>query len=242
MESIKLWILNNKKIFIWLLIFISIVIFSFNLKRGYISIPKKEAIILDKNDDLVYTSSELFLENNDSDKQVIELISVDIKGHVKKPGVYQVDKNKDRRVSDIVALAGGLLSDASTQVTNLAKKVFDEMVIVIYSQEEVLKLSEVLEKEKQAISACQKDCDSCINDKNESLNLKEQAESENSKLININMATKEELMTLEGIGESRAEAIIEYRKQTPFTKIEDIMKVAGIKESAYEKIKNNITI
>lgn len=242
MESIKLWILNNKKIFIWLLIFISIMIFSFSLKKGYISIPKKEAIILDKNDDLVYTSSELLLENTNSDKQVIELISVDIKGHVKKPGVYKVDKNKDRRVSDIVALAGGLLSDASTQVTNLAKKVFDEMVIVIYSQEEVLKLSEVLEKEKQAISVCQKDCDSCITDKNESLNLKEQPESENNKLININEATKEELMTLEGIGESRAEAIIEYRKQTPFTKIEDIMKVAGIKESAYEKIKNNITI
>ena len=63
----------------------------------------------------------------------------------------------------------------------------------------------------------------------------------NSK-VNINTATIEELTTLNGIGESKAKLIIEYRTKKPFEKIEDIMNVSGIGESAYEKIKNFITV
>ncbi len=61
--------------------------------------------------------------------------------------------------------------------------------------------------------------------------------------ININTATKEELMTLKGIGESRAEDIIRFREDSgKFRKIEDIMKVPGIKNTAFQKIKENITV
>ncbi|MDE6208963.1 MAG: helix-hairpin-helix domain-containing protein [Lachnospiraceae bacterium] len=64
-----------------------------------------------------------------------------------------------------------------------------------------------------------------------------------SDLININTATKSELMTLKGIGETRAESIIEYRdKCGGFNSIEDIMLVSGIKESAFEKIKDYICV
>ena len=49
-------------------------------------------------------------------------------------------------------------------------------------------------------------------------------------------------MTLTGIGETKAEAIIKYREENKFKTIEDIMEVSGIGESTFEKIKNNITV
>ena len=61
--------------------------------------------------------------------------------------------------------------------------------------------------------------------------------------MNINTASLEELMTLKGIGASRAEDIVRYRQEAGgFTKIEDIMKVPGIKEAAFQKIKDNIIV
>lgn len=61
--------------------------------------------------------------------------------------------------------------------------------------------------------------------------------------MNLNTATKEELMTLTGIGESRAEDILRYRsEQGAFTCIEDIMNVSGIKEGAFAKIKDQIEV
>ena len=64
----------------------------------------------------------------------------------------------------------------------------------------------------------------------------------NNKLININQASIEDLKTLNGIGESKAKSIIEYREQNTFTSIEDIMKVSGISESVFNKIKDDITV
>lgn len=70
-----------------------------------------------------------------------------------------------------------------------------------------------------------------------------QSNSEEDGKVNINKATKEELMTLPGVGESRAESIIKYREeQGSFQKIEDIMQVSGIKEGLFDKIKDLITI
>lgn len=68
----------------------------------------------------------------------------------------------------------------------------------------------------------------------------EQDETLGSGKIDINSAGKDELMTLAGIGSAKADAIIKYRDSSPFTSIEDIMKVPGIKEGAFEKIKEQI--
>ena len=67
-------------------------------------------------------------------------------------------------------------------------------------------------------------------------------ESSISNLVNINTATLEELLSLTGIGESKAKAIIEYRKENKFKSIEDIMKVSGIGQSVFDKIKEDITV
>ena len=64
----------------------------------------------------------------------------------------------------------------------------------------------------------------------------------NSDLININLATQNELITLPGIGESKAEEIITYREQQPFQTIDELKNVSGIGEKLFEKIKNKITI
>jgi len=63
------------------------------------------------------------------------------------------------------------------------------------------------------------------------------------KKVNINSASKEELMTLTGIGESRAADIIRYRtEQGAFSRIEDIMNVPGIKEASFRKLKDQIEV
>ncbi|ARJ55705.1 ComEA family DNA-binding protein [Campylobacter cuniculorum] len=63
-----------------------------------------------------------------------------------------------------------------------------------------------------------------------------------SAAVNINTASKEELQTLKGIGETKAEAILEYRKDQNFTSIEDIKKVKGIGEKTFEEIKDSISV
>ena len=60
--------------------------------------------------------------------------------------------------------------------------------------------------------------------------------------LSINTATKEELMTLPGVGESKADSILRYRQEKQFRRIEDIMEIAGIKEGLFEKIKEYITV
>ena len=168
--------------------------------------------------------------------EVSKTIKIDIKGAVKKPGVYELNANSI--VQDAITAAGGLKSNANTSNINLSKKLSDETVIKVYTNTEI----KTLEKDKT--ESCTSTnieinkCDTAIiettpNNKNE----------ETSTKISINTATKEELMTLTGIGESKALNIIEYRTTiSKFNTIEDIMKVSGIGESAFEKIKENITI
>ena len=164
---------------------------------------------------------------------------VDIKGQVNNPGIYSLKEGS--RVIDVIEASGGLTENANTTVINLSKKIEDEMVIIIYSNEEVNNFSKTKEVEKQVIEKCVKkdenslQNDACINQSNE------QSNTDNN-LININTATQEELMTLSGIGESKAKDIITYRSENAFTSIEDIKNVPGIGESLFAKIKENITV
>lgn len=116
------------------------------------------------------------------------------------------------RIFEAVESAGGFTDEASEESLNLAEVISDGMQIVILSEEEV-KLQQ------------------------------EAADNLASGLVNINKASKEQLMTLPGIGESRAEDILRYREESGgFETIEDIMKVSGIKDAAFQKIKDSIVV
>ena len=173
-------------------------------------------------------------ENNDNSSSKIK---VDIKGSVKHEGVYELDSNK--RVVDAIELAGGATSKADLSVTNLSKKLKDEMVIIIYSKEELKYFVKVKEEENLKNTECITKTpvnNACIeSDVNVS--------NEKSNKISINNATLEELLTLNGIGETKAKAIIEYReKNGAFSSLEDLTKVDGIGQALFDKIKENITL
>lgn len=183
---------------------------------------------------------------NDIEKEIFEIneegnnkYSIDIKGAVNSPGVYLLDSNLT--VNDAINMAGGLTKDADTSVTNLAKKISDEMVIIIYTKEEV-KNSNIVDT---VIKVVEKECvcpniqnDSCLNTEiTDNITNKE-----DGGLVNINTASEEELQTITGIGEGKAKSIVEYRNTNgKFNSIEDIKNVEGIGDKLYEQIKIYIT-
>ena len=118
------------------------------------------------------------------------------------------------------------------------------MLIIIYSKNEVLNLKSQNFKKIEEI--CPKVNDACpekeLKTINENENKQEKSEATDTK-ISINKATVKELQKLDGIGESKAEAIVKYRENNgEFKKIEDIKNVSGIGDSAFEKIKDKITL
>lgn len=155
---------------------------------------------------------------------------VDIKGEVNNPGVYKLDSNS--RVIDAINAAGGLKDNSSTRYINLSKFIADEMVIIVYSNEEINEYK----KTETIVIPCE--CEEIINDSCLDNNVKHNEED----LININIATQEELMTISGIGEAKANAIINYREIKQFDSIEEIKEVSGISDALYDKIKNFITV
>lgn len=157
-----------------------------------------------------------------------ESITVDIKGEVNKPGVYKLSIGS--RVIDAIEISGGITKKADTSMLNLSKILNDENVIIVankYSQQTI----KYVEKE------C--NCDVCINNNVTSHN----DESSTISKISINKATKEELMNLTGIGESKAIDIINYRNENGlFKSIEDLKQISGIGDKLFDKIKDQITI
>lgn len=128
----------------------------------------------------------------------------------------------------MIKKAGGLKTNGTTENINLSKKLKNEDMIVVLSKEE-------LKKEKKERQETAKNTD-------EKTSLNPSVIPSNKTKVALNSATKEELMTINGIGEAKAISIIEYREKSPFTKIEDILNVSGIGEALFEKIKEFITI
>lgn len=171
-------------------------------------------------------TQELSQENNVT--LVEEIFTVEIKGAVVNPGVYKV--KRDSRVIDVVNLAGGFIENANTRYINLSKKVNDEMSIVIYTNEEISSYKQnnliIIEEPCE----CDVTNDACLN------------EITDNNLVSINEATFDELINIPGIGESKANAILEYRKENKFNKLEDILNVKGIGQSLFDAIKEYIKI
>ena len=171
-------------------------------------LPKKEEAV--EESEAVVTT--VLAEKTEESTTLEAVIFVDIKGEVKKPGVYQMKVGD--RVKDAIDAAGGLTAEADSQKVNLAQRVEDQMVIVVrkVGEEAVAIPSGATSKEA----------------------------SKEGK-VNINTATVEELKTLKGVGEKKAEAIIEYRKKNgSFKTKEDLMKVRGIGKKLFESFEERI--
>lgn len=141
-------------------------------------------------------------------------IGVYVTGEIVNPGVYYL--NEGARLYQLIDIAGGLSDTADINKLNLAQSLKDSDKIEIPKKEN---------KSEEEIS----------NNNERDLNL------DNNK-VNINVATKEELMGLSGIGASTADKIIKYREKNTFTYIEDIMDVPGIGESKFNNIKDSISV
>lgn len=174
-------------------------------------------------------------KKEEKEEEPKETILVDIKGAIITPGTYEVELGV--RVIDVIQKAGGLREDADTSVINLSKKVEDEMVIFIYTQEEVLQFAKTKEEEQEKLKAC-------IN-ANEVKNgaCREEQDTSHTGKINLNQASKEELMSLPGIGESKAEEILRYREEHGgFQTIEEVKNVNGIGDNLFAQIAENLTL
>ena len=120
---------------------------------------------------------------------------------------------QNSRLETLIDVAGGLTLEADIDKLNFALLLKDSDKIVIPKKEEKVEVEEESKENKKTSSK-----------------------------ININTATKNELMKLTGIGSTYADKIIKYREQIRFDKTEDIMKVEGIGKAKYEKIKDSITV
>lgn len=171
--------------------------------------------IQDKDRKASFSINSAKIEKSDSK------IGVYISGEIKKEGVYYLDK--DSRIANLIDIAGGVTDKADVSKINPAQKLNDSDKVVIPAKKE-----RSIEDEIE------------IDDENDEL--KEKSSSSTSGKVNINNATKSELMTLNGIGDATATKIINYRKTNTFKEIEDIMNVPGIGESKFNNIKDDICV
>ena len=164
----------------------------------------------------------------------ISTLFVHICGEVMRPGVYELPEGS--RVYEAVEEAGGFTQDAAADYVNLAYILEDGWKIEIPSWENLETDGEG--KGNGISSGISADAGWTGNGTGDF-----GGDASGDGLVDINTATKQELITLPGVGESRAESIISYReKNGGFSKIEDIMKVEGIKDGMFAKMKDKICV
>ena len=157
-------------------------------------------------------------EEEDTEQAREAEIYVHVCGYVKKPGVYHL--HFGARTQEAIDAAGGFSEKANQTAWNLAEVLQDGMQVYIPSKDEA---KEAL-NEEQSLG-------------------KDLSASQKKDTVNINTASKEELMTLPGIGESRADAVIACREEKgSFTSIEGIKDAAGIGDGIFNRIKDLITV
>lgn len=174
-------------------------------------------------------------ELSDASSEEAKTLVVHICGAVSAPGVYELPAGS--RIIDAVEAGGGFLPEADEACCNLAEEIVDGCQIYIMTKTESCADGQT---EKKAGIQTSPDSDMQTTDRNVRSN---SAPALENGLVNLNTADIAALMTLPGIGESRAKAIISYREQHgAFAQIEDIMKISGIKQAAFSKIKDKITV
>lgn len=171
---------------------------------------------------------------------VSRTIYVDVCGAVVNPGVYEL--SSDSRVFQAIEKAGGYLPGTAASYLNRARSLYDGQQIYVPTQEEVDSQTIPLTQDETAQDGVVQE--GTAQTRTAADNTADGTGSTQAgQRINLNTADVSQLSTLTGVGESKALAIIAYREENgPFTSIEDIMNVPGIKEGTYEKIKDKIAI
>lgn len=173
-------------------------------------------------------SEAMFVENEVKKESSFKMqcsdgnIIVDIKGAVKKPGVYTLNKNS--RIKDLIEKAGGLSKEADVNRIHMSKKLKDEDYIYV---------CKIGEEDKKIINSTTNNVENHNNTTSES----------NNEKVNLNTATLEQLKTIPGIGEVTAKKIIEFReKNGKFSSVEDLMKIDRIGEKTFNKLRDKVDI
>ncbi len=165
------------------------------------------------NEDIIM-SDESMTQLSDDNTNNNKYICVYICGQVKNPGVYEV--SSESRLFEVVKKAGGFTKKADEASINLAQIAMDGQMVVVPAEQ----------GNKDSVST-----DSDMT-----------SDSDSGK-INLNTAGADELMTLSGIGEVKAQSIIAYREQSgAYKAIEDVMNVSGIGEATFDNIKDQVTV
>lgn len=175
-----------------------------------------KSLSLEKKENSSEQSEDEIQDEKLDDLEDSSTIYVYVCGAVNSPGVYELEDGA--RIYEAIICAGGLRDDAEKNYVNQAQILSDGEQIYIPTEEEASQEHLISGTEKISVIGA-------------------------DGKVDINTATKEELMTLSGIGESRAESILAYRQaHGEFQNIEELMKVDGIKEGIFQKIKDSITV
>ena len=205
-------------------IFFLVLLFLFLLGGAFFLVPKLSKKEKKNTPTLVLKTAKEEKQKSDQEEKITSFFQVDIKGAVQQPGIYSVQEGS--RVIDVIRLAGDLT---------------DEMVIIVYTKEEVQNFKQVKEQEDIVQKKCVEGPNSSVS--NDACLDEEDDERASSSKVSLNNASKEEFLTLPGIGESKAEAIIKYREEHGgFQAIEEVKEVSGIGESLYNQIKEDLTL
>ncbi len=155
-------------------------------------------------------------------------------GEVRKPGVYELSQGS--RVFQAVDLAGGVTESAAVEELNQAEPLSDGQMVYIMSKREA---RQKRRQEAQGVAAAGQEAQDMGTAGQDGSG----AEAPDDGKVNLNTATAEELQQLPGIGEAKAGSILAWREENGrFAQIEDLMKVEGIKEGVFSKIKDSVKV
>ena len=205
------------------IVFLSVFfIYNKSSKNSYNEVVSlNEFIHDDKNQDEIIENN-FYLSEEDNIKKTI---FVEVKGEVLNPNVYKMEEGSI--VYDLILMAGGITDKGSLDDINQAREIKNGECIIVRSIDDV----GVLDKQDFV--------DSRFNE----TSYRHSGSDNNSFLININTASKEELKTLNGIGDVLADSIIEYREENGvFESIDDIKNVSRIGSKTFEKFRDKITV
>jgi competence protein ComEA len=178
------------------------------------------------------------------DEEVQEsLLTVHVCGAVRREGVYSLPAGS--RIRDAVDAAGGFSGDADRSCLNLAMKIEDAWQIRVPTKEEAeaLRLEQGRSGAGTAVPGASPGLSGTSGLQGAGTAKDEAGKGNQEEKINLNTASKEQLMKIPGVGEAKAQRIIEYREQNGrFEAIEDLMKVPGIKDASFQKMKEYITV